>query len=331
MKKVLFATTALVATAGVAAADVTFGGYGRFGVIYSSEAGDNGIAQTFGDDGFGNGDSSVDVTSRFRLQIDATAETDNGVTAGVRVRIEQDNDEIFAAPGAASPSFTGDGSYNSTGINAPRFFVRAGGLEVGVGNIFGALEFMPGMYPIDLGLTGLQYEYTPYQYKGDFYDSDGAGAAFTNNAIEVLYSFGDFSVHVSASDGVRDRVAAYAAYTWNGWTFALAAQDSNSATDTEFAASAAGTFGPAYVSLAYADNGDDGDQVTLAARFDVGAATNVEVYISDADTIFSVVPENDSYGVDFNHDLGGGVSLRGGVAKLFAGNTVADAGIRFNF
>ncbi|MCP3883731.1 MAG: porin, partial [Sulfitobacter sp.] len=32
MKKVLFATTALVATAGVAAADVTFGGYGRFGV-----------------------------------------------------------------------------------------------------------------------------------------------------------------------------------------------------------------------------------------------------------------------------------------------------------
>ena len=38
MKKVLFATTALVATAGVAAADVTFGGYGRFGVIYVEDA-----------------------------------------------------------------------------------------------------------------------------------------------------------------------------------------------------------------------------------------------------------------------------------------------------
>ena len=35
MKKVLFATTALVATAGVAAADVTFGGYGRFGIVYN--------------------------------------------------------------------------------------------------------------------------------------------------------------------------------------------------------------------------------------------------------------------------------------------------------
>jgi len=108
MKKVLFATTALVATAGVAAADVTFGGYGRFGVIYSSAAGANGIAQTFGDDG--TGDSSVDITSRFRLQIDATAESDAGVTFGARVRIEQENDEIFGPP-------AGDGSYNSTGIN----------------------------------------------------------------------------------------------------------------------------------------------------------------------------------------------------------------------
>ena len=322
MKKVLFATTALVATAGVAAADVTFGGYGRFGVLYSSAAGPNGLAQTFGDDG--TGDSSVDVTSRFRLQIDATAESDAGVTFGVRVRIEQENDEIFAAP-------AGDGSYNSTGINAPRFFARSGGLEVGVGNIFGALEFMPGMYPVDMGLTGLQYEYTPYQYGGDAYDSDGAGAAATNNAIEVMYSAGDLSVHVSASDGARDRVAAHVAYTYSGWTFALGAQDSNSATDTEFAASVGGTVGPAKVSLAYADNGINGDHITLAARFDVGAATNIEAYVSDADTIFGTPTKNTGYGIDFNHDLGGGTSLRGGVAKLFAGHTVADLGVRFNF
>ena len=322
MKKVLFATTALVATAGVAAADVTFGGYGRFGIIYSSAAGANGIAQTFGDDG--TGDSSVDITSRFRLQIDATAESDAGVTFGARVRIEQENDEIFGPP-------AGDGSYNSTGINAPRFFARSGGLEVGVGNIFGALEFMPGMYPIDLGLTGLQYEYSPYQYGGDFYDSDGAGAASTNNAVEVMYSAGDLSVHVSASDGPNERVAAYVAYAWNGWKFALGGQDSNSASDTELAASAGGNIGPAFVSLAWADNGTNGDQFTLAARFDVGAATNIEAYISDADTIFGTPTQNTGYGIDFNHDLGGGTSLRGGVAKLFAGHTVADLGVRFNF
>ncbi|WPZ29856.1 porin [Sulfitobacter sp. OXR-159] len=325
MKKVLFATTALVATAGVAAADVTFGGYGRFGVLYSSAAGPDGLAQTFGDDG--TGDSSTDLTYRFRLQLDATAESDAGVVFGARVRIEQENDEV------------GDAANSGTGINAPRFFARSGGLEVGVGNIYGAIEAMPGMYPIDLGLTGLEYQYSPFQYGADFYDSDGAGASAGSagtgapfqNAVEVMYSFGDLSVHVSASEGARDRVAAHVAYTWSGWTFALGGQDSNSATDTEWLASAGGSLGAVDVSLAYADNGANGDQWTLAGRYDVSDATNIEFYVSDAETYFGNPTSNNSYGVDFNHDLGGGTSLRGGVAKLFQGHTVADMGVRFNF
>lgn len=288
MKKVLFATTALVATAGVAAADVTFGGYGRFGLEYREGAADE-----------------LNVTSRFRLQIDATAESDAGVVFGARVRIQQNEGDL------------GD-------TNGARFFARSGGLEVGVGNIFGALEFMPGMYPIDLGLTGLGYDYTAYNFRADAYSSGGLGAS-GSNGVEVLYSAGDLSVHVSASD-TSDRVAAHVAYTWNGWTFALGAQDSDAATDTELAASVGGSFGPADVTLAWADNGTDGDHVVLAGRFDVGAATNVEVYVADAD-YFS----DTSYGIDFNHDLGGGTSLRGGVASRNDGNVRADMGVRFNF
>ncbi|MEQ6249753.1 porin [Sulfitobacter sp. HNIBRBA3233] len=313
MKKVLFATTALVATAGVAAADVTFGGYGRFGILYvDNAAGD-----------------STDITSRFRLQIDATAESDAGVTFGARARIQQDNDGAASSAnvgrdidGDGTPDFRGD--REETGINGVRFFARSGGLEVGVGNIFGALEFMPGMYPIDLGLTGHSYDYTAYNFRGDAYDSDGNGAAGANG-VEVLYSAGDFSVHVSASD-INDRIAAHAAYTWNGWTFALAAQDSDSATDTEFAASVGGSFGIADVTLAYADNGTSGDHWVLAGRFDVGAATNVEVYVADADYFAET-----SYGIDFNHDLGGGTSLRGGVSSNGADVTLVDFGVRFNF
>ena len=134
---------------------------------------------------------------------------------------------------------------------------------------------------IDLGLTGHSYDYTAYNFRADAYDSDEEGAA-GSNGVEVMYSMGDFSVHVSASD-VNDRIAAHAAYKWNGWTFALGAQDSDSATDTEFAASVGGSFGIADVTLAYADNGTDGDHIVLAGRFDVGAATNVEVYVADAD------------------------------------------------
>ena len=152
--------------------------------ILRSAAGANGIAQTFGDDG--TGDSSVDITSRFRLQIDATAESDAGVTFGARVRIEQENDEIFGPP-------AGDGSYNSTGINAPRFFARSGGLEVGVGNIFGALEFMPGMYPIELGFDryAVNTNTHPTKFGGDWRTTPTVtGAASTNNAVEVMYSAG---------------------------------------------------------------------------------------------------------------------------------------------
>jgi outer membrane protein OmpU len=314
MKKVLFATTALVATAGVAAADVTFGGYGRFGILYVSPE---------------VGDSTTNITSRFRLQIDATAESDAGVTFGARVRIQQDNDGAASTDSVGADS-DGDGIANfrpdreETGINGVRFFARSGGFEVGVGNIFGAIEFMPGMYPIDIGLTGHSYDYTAYNFRADAYDSDEEGAA-GSNGVEVLYSAGDLSVHVSYSD-INDRLAGHIAYTWNGWTFALGAQDSDSATDTEWVVSAGGSFGVADVTVAYADNGIDGDHWVLAGRIDVGAATNIEAYVADADYF----PET-SYGIDFNHDLGGGTSLRGGISSDRNGTTLADLGVRFNF
>ncbi|MBQ0806030.1 MAG: porin [Sulfitobacter sp.] len=300
MKKVLFATTALVATAGVAAADVTFGGYGRFGVLYMENV---------------SGTDETNVTSRLRLQIDMSAESDMGVSIGARARINQDN------------------GGSGTGINGVRFFAKSGGLEVGVGNIYGALEFMPGMYPIDLGLTGLGYDYTAFNGRGDAYSSGGAGAS-QQNGVEVMYSMGDLSVHVSASD-TDNRVAAFAAYTFSGYTVALGLQDSDSASDTEAAFSVGGNVGPAALTFAYAKNGDDngitgadgnGDHYVLAAKFDVGAATDVEVYVADADYFTDT-----SYGVDFNHNLGGGTSLRGGVASRGNGLVRADLGVRFNF
>ena len=325
MKKVLFATTALVATASVAAADVTFSGYGRFGVQYT----DKDTAATAAVEALpavvvdgrevlpaveaaeataASSDSSIDVTSRLRLQIDVSAESDAGVTFGARTRFQ---------------TAEGDGD---TGMNGVRFFARSGGLEVGVGNIFGAIEFMPGMYPIDLGLTGLGYQYTAYSTGGaDAYSSGGAGAS-GSNGVEVLYSVGDFSAHVSASD-TSDRIAAHAAYTFSGWTVALGVQDSDDAADTELAASVGGSFGIADVTLAYADNGTAGDHIVLTGRFDIGAATNIEVYVADADAYADT-----SFGIDFNHDMGGGTSLRGGIASLGNNDEVrADMGVRFNF
>ena len=120
MKKVLFATTALIATASVAAADVSFGGYGRFGATYTS---------------VGN---STTMTSRFRLNINGSTEADNGLSFGARIRIQD--------------SATAAGVFNGA-----VFTVKSGGLSVSVGNAFGAIDGMPNLYANEIGLTGLGY------------------------------------------------------------------------------------------------------------------------------------------------------------------------------
>ena len=329
MKKVLFATTALVATAGVAAADVTFGGYGRFGVIYVEDA-----------------PNETTITSRFRLQIDATAESDNGITFGARARIQQDNDGDSNGAQFGSDAASTSGSYRSdrieSGINGVRFFARSGGLEVGVGNIYGAIDSMPGMYPVELGLTGLSYDYILNQAGGysATYDSDGNGAA-GRNGVEVLYSMGDLKVHISASelddttlsargdfdgDLEGERIEGYLAYTFSGWTVALGLQDSDIAGDTELALTVGGNVGVADLTFGYADNGTNGDAFAITAAFDIGAATRLTAVVLDQESYTDTV-----YGVGVTHDLGGGTSLRGGVQNNRNGATVADLGVRFNF
>ena len=98
MKKVLFATTALVATAGVAAAEVSVGGFGYFGVAHDSAAAD----ETF-------------VTHATRLTFSASVETDSGVTFGAssRITISDNNDNGQLGDG------TTDGRLTPTPLSSP--------------------------------------------------------------------------------------------------------------------------------------------------------------------------------------------------------------------
>jgi len=75
MKKVLFATTALVATAGVAAADVTLSGSAEMGII-----GGSGMETQFHTD--------IDVT--FTM----SGETDNGLTFGASIDLDEADDGL---------------------------------------------------------------------------------------------------------------------------------------------------------------------------------------------------------------------------------------------
>jgi len=201
---------------------------------------------------------------------------------------------------------------------------------------------MPGMYPVELGLTGLSYDYILNQAGGysATYDSDGNGAA-GRNGVEVLYAMGDLKAHLSYSelddttlsargdfdgDLEGERIEGYLAYTFSGWTVALGLQDSDIAGDTELALTVGGNVGVADLTFGYADNGTNGDAFAITAAFDIGAATRLTAVVLDQESYTDTV-----YGVGVTHDLGGGTSLRGGVQNNRNGATVADLGVRFNF
>jgi outer membrane protein OmpU len=427
MKKILFATTALVATASVAAADVTFSGYGRFGVKYSgSVAGKaaaagtawtpttvvsttglttaekaqltaagitatttaanstadtlaeqidllntaiNGtpmtvtaaattptsttvVAATTGLAGAvataqaaidlsiqntgastttldGNLKTAADalaaaetalakivgtqavaaiasdtlITSRLRMNIDASTESDSGVTFGVRVRVQQDEG-------------------NTNAFNSARFYAKSGGLELGVGNIYGVIDNMAGLYSGSVGLTGLGWGNVVTGFATHDYADKGNGSAASQESIEVVYSMGDYTVHVS-HNGVDTEIAGSA--TFSGVTVGLGTSTTDVATQAEQLATLGGSIGGVNLGLAYGKLVDGTTHTTLSMGMSVGAATSMSAYISDDEA-----NTDKNYGVGLVHDLGAGTSLRGGVVSI-DGDTRADFGVLFNF
>ncbi|MCR9124810.1 MAG: porin [Rhodobacteraceae bacterium] len=327
MKKVLFATTALIATAGMAAAEVRLGGYGRFGLDYN-EANDNTNLGT------------TSITSRLRLQVDMSTETDGGVTFGARFRAQAESRDNV--PGGAT-------------FNGARFYVTSGGFTLGVGNIIGAFEGATNLYletrTAGVGIDGAGFDSLAPNMAGnsfdwDAYSSGGAGA----NGIEVIYSAGAFGAHLSYSDDALNtqapgafaetNTAISAYYTFGDWTASIAYNDESgvaAGTDNDLLmVGVSGDLGFAGVRLVYAtmDNtaavGGDSSKLGLYGTFDVGAATSLVVYVTSEDSP-GLVTDGTGYGIHVSHDLGGGVSLEAGARENSSDNTTVQAGVYFSF
>jgi len=345
MKKVLFATTALIATASVAAADVRLSGYGRFGLDYNENNDRVGNVET----GALNGRSVTNITSRLRLQVDMSTETDSGVAVGARFRAQAESRDN--APGGA-------------GFNGARFFASYEGFTLQVGNIIGAVENMPGLYletrSAGLGIDGAGFESLVAIVNGegfnwDAYSSAGVGA----NGVEILYSANGFTGHLSFSNdngpaqisGVIDeqdlRVAAMVAYNFGDWTASLALQSSDRAWEDKAVVAVSGNIGQFGVRLAYADN-DGLGKFGLYGNMDIGAASNILVYVTSEDSVDAADVANGrndnrdgvagsnnregtGYGIHYSYDLGGGVSFEAGARQASWDNTTAQAGVYFSF
>ncbi len=319
MKKVLLATTALVAFAGAATADVSLSGSARFGLKWTDD-----VAV----------DPSTQLEKRVTLNIDMTTETDSGLELGARIRLR--SDEQNAAGEAAD-----------TAVNGAVVYVKSGGLKLSVGNICGALECMPGVYAGTMGLNGNRFENVVLNTADEgywgwtAYTSQPGGA----NGVEIAYKAGDFSAMLSydnlngglgdpAPYDTRNRISAHLAYNFGDWTVALGVQEGDEllGVGDKTVLTVGGKLGDFGVGLAYADNNGT-SKVTLNGSYSFGATT-VSAFVSDdssdgTGTLATVATDN-PWGLGVSYDLGG-ASLVAGYTNDEVGVKRASAGIKFKF
>lgn len=325
MKKVLFATTALVFSAGFAAAEVSISGYGRFGASYDSSADDSDSSK-----------STSWIEQRLRLNIDALTTTDGGVEFGGRVRLQFD-----------------DGN-DSTGTAPALLYVSYGGLRVEVGNVNTAIDSDPLIYNSEIGITERSFgdpRSDFYTYNTYAYDTSNRSGIYASYSIAGFTAQGSYidpdqkgdSTSVGADGLISEQSVAFSyetgplslstAATWNG-----AGVKSNNIWYVGAAYQFIDTFtaGLNYIDEGYgsANKEDDlGKTITLYGTYTIDAVS-LTGYVAhnDADQNKS----DTAYGLGASYDLGGGTHLLGSIERGYGTTstdeeTIAQLGVKFNF
>lgn len=328
MQKALLATTALVLSAGVAAADVTISGYGRTGIIY------------YEDDT--PGAKETQVISRLRMNIDATTETDAGVEFGGRLRLQWDQN-------ADSQDFFDDGR-DALRTQAGKLWISAQGLTVELGNVDTAIDNSGLIYATELGafdrsvgfsdMTGDFFAYT------DSYDDPG------RVGVAAIYSFGDVAVRASYINpdqtadlpaGVEKEIGLAIDYTWNDRLELSGAFTQNGAgadgNDIYFVGARYAVLENARVGLNYVSTNDTddadyagvGNTVALYGDYTLAdGLTNIEAYVANNDADWVGKETDNAFGIGVNYDLGG-ARLGASIQRDYEELVTADMGVRFNF
>ena len=335
MKKLLIASTALVATAGMASADITISGHAAAG-IYSGLGNANGTAET----------KSTTTLKYFDVET-ATVLTTGAGTAGVSLTA---GDILIAgADGTAkvAETFSGDGIYSNAGVD----FTMTGATDNGISfsasvNIDAGTEVDTGDFELD-GADGGTAGLGAVSMTGTFgtltFDDGGIDNLYDDGlaAADVSYSTTVGAValtvaHDTAAGASSNSVSA--GYSASGMAFTLAATDTASGTSASLA-------------MAYALN----DTVSITAETDqvagaesvqtIGATTTlngVSVSVSSANNStwdvdlgytaggFALtygVDETDGWTATASSALGGGATFQAGVDS----NDSTYAGVSFAF
>ncbi|EEX14917.1 conserved hypothetical protein [Citreicella sp. SE45] len=189
MKKILFATTALVATAGIASAEVTLSGQAEMGIYNPGGKTTNEVGDTV---------YSADNETQFFTDLDVTftmtGEADNGLTFGATIDLDEAADN--KNPGRFErPSDQG----------GENMFVSYGGATLTMGDTDGALDArVPELALAGGSLADDETIHLGFNHSDGFdFDTDGVGLSL---------------------DGFGDGQVARFDYAYQGFTFSLSGE-----------------------------------------------------------------------------------------------------------
>jgi outer membrane protein OmpU len=280
MKKVLFATTALIATAGVAAADVSLSGAANATLIDKGTAGSDTYLQT-----------AVELDIKF------SGETDNGLAFGATMDIDDTDD-------------------TTTGT--------VGDPEVFISGAFGRLDFGSIAIAADkVGLAGVGEA-------GIGVDSaiEGLRTNSTQADVAYTYSIDGLSVTVSTVIGVAPTAEAaegdlglHVGYTMGDLSIGLGYADDHDTGDTAIALGLGYKVGDLALGAMFVSEDKklatarDQDGYGVSAAYTIDALTLTAVYAS-VDGATAGAASQDDFGVGFAYNLGGGVTVAGGMGEV---------------
>jgi outer membrane protein OmpU len=323
MKKLLLASTALVASAGVAAADMSVSGNGRLGVLDSL-----GLELQNPDE--------LGFTSRIRVIFTGSGETDGGLSFGGTVRA--DNASGGNSGTAGNVFISGDFGTLTMGdvSGAPEAAV---GDVSGVG-LTGLGDINEAIYLSNANRPAMRYDYS----FGDFGvhisadnpagDNETYGVAVSGAFAGFSFGLGYESVDYTEDTDLEiwggdadDGTGVF--LTLPGGTDAEHIIGGLTGTFAGFTGQA--IYGQADINLPAGSVELEQWQVSVDYTFDL---TTVTAYYASLDFSDAVDVDGESWGIGAAYDLGGGASVRAGYVDANIGDFEDDAfdfGVSFTF
>ena len=308
MKKVLFATSALIATAGVASADVSISGDGRMGIV-NTESATAGAAETKFD-------------SRLRFTLTASGVTDGGLSFGGSARIDHyDENTDIADPNRTSGNGAIPGAAADRGTAGSVYVSGAFG-KITMGDIDSAHEAATG----DLHGVGYTMSANEMGYAGGG-DDEGVAYTYSVNGLTIFASMGQRN-----DASANDESAVGFSYNMNGITIAAGMADDGAVEESSLAIS--GTVGGIGLKAVMLDrdNSTTSGEVGFSATYAIDSNLSVSAFTRS--TEYTNAGDRERTGVGFAYNLGGGATLAGGFTDGGGATNALDAmdlGLKFAF